>query len=432
MHKSDGALMSTFSNPVTTEVAPRILSDELISDLQRLQKAAQKITSILDLDQLIDSVVKEVTGPPFGCLESSVSLHDELRGEMVLASVQGCDLHAKGHRLKVGQEGMVGHVAATGQLRYAPDVRKDQYYISCGHGTLSEVAIPLRVGERVLGVFTASHPELDAFPRQQVRILQAFCDHVAVAVDNAQRLKVERAERVILDRDAEEARAIQRALLPKSSPYLPGFVISGHSVPARAVGGDWYDFIPFSDGRWGLVLADVSGKGTAAALLMSATRGVFRSLAEACCSPGEVLTRLNQLLVNDFPAGKFVTMVYAVLDPARRNVVFANAGHLQPLFIDHEGEHFIDVERGLPLGLSSGDYSEAQIQLPEGSRLIFYSDGITEAVNSVEEEYGLCRLVEHAMQPNASALTMIEDVRLFANGFGVRDDATVVFVGVND
>jgi sigma-B regulation protein RsbU (phosphoserine phosphatase) len=424
--------MSTFSNPVTTELSPRILSDELIADLQRLQKAAQKITSILDLDQLIDSVVKEVTGPPFGCLESSIYLHDEPRGEMVLAGVQGCDLHGKGHRLKVGQEGMVGHVAATGQLRYAPDVRKDQYYISCGHGTLSEVAIPLRVGERVLGVFTASHPELDAFPRQQVRILQAFCDHVAVAVDNAQRLKVERAERVALDRDAEEARAIQRALLPKSSPYLPGFVISGHSVPARAVGGDWYDFIPFSDGRWGLVLADVSGKGTAAALLMSATRGVFRSLAEACCSPGEVLTRLNQLLVNDFPAGKFVTMVYAVLDPARRNVVFANAGHLQPLFIDHEGEHFIDVERGLPLGLSCGDYSEAQIQLSEGSRLIFYSDGITEAVNSLEEEYGLCRLVEHAMQPNASALTMIEDVRLFANGFGVRDDATVVFVGVND
>lgn len=423
--------MSTLPNLATIETGPHILSDELIADLQRVQKAAQKITSILDLDQLIDSVVKEVTGPPFGCLESSIYLHDEARGEMVLTGVNGCDLHTKGHRLKVGQEGMVGHVAATGQVRYAPDVRKDPYYISCGHATLSEVALPLRVGQRVVGVFTASHPQLDGFPRQQLRILHAFCDHVAVAVDNAQRLKAERAERLAIDRDAEEARTIQQALLPKSSPYVPGFVISGRSVPARAVGGDWYDFIPFSDGRWGLVLADVSGKGTAAALLMSATRGMLRSLAEACCTPGDVLTKLNQLLVNDFPAGKFVTMVYAVLDPVANTVVFANAGHLRPLLIDENGERFLDVERGLPLGLSCGDYSETEISLSKGSRLVFYSDGITEAVDGREEEYGLCRLVEHAIKPGASAVSILDDVRSFANGSGVRDDATVVFVGVN-
>jgi sigma-B regulation protein RsbU (phosphoserine phosphatase) len=426
-----GTAVSTLPNLATTEVAPQILSDQLIADLQRLQKAAQKITSILDLDQLIDSVVKEVTGPPFGCLEATIYLHDEIRGEMVLTGVHGCELHCKGHRLKVGHEGMVGHVAATGQLRYAPDVRKDPYYIGCGHATLSEVAIPLRVGHRVVGVFTASHPELDGFPLQQLRILQAFCDHVSVAVHNAQRLQTERAERVALDRDAEEARTIQQALLPKSSPFVRGFVISGRSVPARAVGGDWYDFIPFADGRWGIVLADVSGKGTAAALLMSATRGMLRSLAEACCSPGEVLTKLNQLLVNDFPAGKFVTMVYAVLDPVSRSVIFANAGHLRPLLIDENGEQFIDVERGLPLGLSCGDYSETEISLSNGSRLIFYSDGITEAVDSRDEEYGLRRLVEHAMKRDASPLTMLDDVRAFANGSGVHDDATVVFVGVN-
>ena len=231
-----------------------------------------------------------------------------------------------------------------------------------------------------------------------------------------------------MDRDAQEARAIQQALLPKSSPYIPGFAISGHSVPARAVGGDWYDFIPFPDGRWGIVLADVSGKGTAAALLMSATRGMFRSLAEACCTPSEVLTKLNNLLVNDFPAGKFVTMVYGVLDPASSTVVFANAGHLLPLFIDDQGEHFIDVERGLPLGLSCGDYSETQIRLTPGSRLLFYSDGITEAVNAKEEEYGLCRLAEHAIKPDASAVSIVDQVRSFANGAGVRDDASVVFL----
>ncbi len=408
--------------------AVRALPADLVDDLQRVQKAAQRITSILDLDQLIDSVVNEVC-ESFGCLEASIYLHDEEHCDMVLTGVRGCTTE-KGFRLKIGHEGMVGYVASTGQMRYAPDVRKDEYYIGCDNPTLSEVAIPLHVGERLVGVFTASHHELDAFPRQQLRILQALCDHVAVAVHNARRFQSERAERAEMDREAQEARLIQQALLPKSSPYIPGFSVSGLSVPARAVGGDWYDFIPFPDGRWGLVLADVSGKGTAAALLMSATRGAMRSLAEACSSPGEVLSKLNELLVNDFPAGKFVTMVYAVLDPAKRSVVFANAGHLHPLFIDCQGEHFVETERGLPLGLGCGDYSETEISLSAGSKLVFYSDGITEAENEKQEEYGLCRLAEHAAKPEASAVSIVDDVRVYANGSGVRDDATVVFVGV--
>jgi phosphoserine phosphatase RsbU/P len=422
--------MVTVSSAAHEELVPvRALPADLVDDLQRVQKAAQRITTILDLDQLIDSVVDEVT-QSFGCLEASIYLHDEERSEMVLSGVKGCSLHGKGHRLKIGTEGMVGYVASTGQTRYAPDVRTDDYYFACGESTLSEVAIPLRVGEHLVGVFTASHPEVDGFPRQQLRILQALCDHVAIAIHNARRFQSERAERAVMDLEAQEARAIQQALLPKSSPYIPGFVVSGLSVPARAVGGDWYDFIPFPDGRWGLVLADVSGKGTAAALLMSATRGVLRSLAEACCSPGEVLTRLNQLLVDDFPAGKFVTMVYAVLDPSNRTVVFANAGHLLPLFIDSQGKRFLDTERGLPLGLGCGDYSETSITLSEGSKLLFYSDGITEAENTSQEEYGLNRLSAHAAKSGSSAVTIVDDVRSFASGGSLLDDASVVFVGV--
>jgi phosphoserine phosphatase RsbU/P len=422
--------MATTPNAPFNEISlSRGLTDDLIEDLQRLQKAAQTINSILDLDQLLDSVVNEVA-LTFGCLEASIYLHDEDRGEMVLSGVRGCSLHDRGHRLKIGCEGMVGYVAANGQMRYAPDVRKDQYYIACEESTLSEVAIPLRVGERLVGVFTASHPDVDGFPRHQLRILQALCDHIAVAVHNARQFQSERAERAVMDREAQEARAMQQALLPKSSPYIPGFAVSGLSVPARAVGGDWYDFIPFPDGRWGLVLADVSGKGTAAALLMSATRGMLRSLAEACCTPGEVLTRLNQLLVDDFPAGKFVTMVYAVLDPTTRTVVFANAGHLRPLFIDKQGEHFLETERGLPLGLGCGDYSETSITLSEGSKLVFYSDGITEAENAKGDEYGLCRLAAHAEKTGSSAVSIVDDVRSFVDGANLRDDASVVFVGV--
>ncbi len=415
---------------VTPEAVPiRPVRPDQVEELQKLQKAAQKITSILDLDQLIDNIVNDVARS-FGCVEASVYLHDEEHCEMTLAGICGCSLNHKGHRLKIGKDGMVGYVASTGQMRYAPDVRKDEYYVACEESTRSEVAIPLHVGERLVGVFTASHPDLDAFPRQQLRLLQALCDHMAVAIHNACRFRSERAEREVMNREAQEARVMQQALLPKSSPYIPGFAISGLTIPAGAVGGDWYDFIPFPDGRLGLVLADVSGKGTAAALLMSATRGMLRSLAEACSTPGEVLTKLNGLLVEDFPAGKFVTLVYAVLDPATRAVTFANAGHLHPLLIDDRGAQFLDTERGLPLGINCGDYSETSVTLSEGSRLVFYSDGITEAVNADDQEYGPQRLAEHAVSVSASAISILDDVRAFANGAAVRDDATVVFVGV--
>ncbi|HEY1659464.1 MAG TPA: GAF domain-containing SpoIIE family protein phosphatase [Candidatus Sulfotelmatobacter sp.] len=408
-------------------VHPQI--DWQVDSLQKIQKAAQKISSILDLDELIENIVNEVSHS-FGLIETSVYLHDELNAEMVMAGVRGCTLRDKGFRLKIGKQGMVGYVASTGQMHYAPDVRNDPYYIACEDSTHSEVAIPLRVGERIVGVFTASHPDLDAFPRQQLRLLQALCDHMAVAVHNARRFQSERDQREAMSREAEEARAIQQALLPKSSPYVPGFVISGHSIPARAVGGDWYDFIPFADGRWGIVLADVSGKGTAAALLMSATRGMMRSLAEACCTPSEVLTKLNGLLVEDFPAGKFVTLVYAVLDPAMHTVTFANAGHLPPLLVDESGSRFLTTQCGLPLGLSCGSYSQSTVTLGPDSRLVFYSDGITEAVNTSEEEYGLDRLAEHVARNDASALTVLDDVHAFAGGVLPNDDASVVFVKV--
>jgi len=400
---------------------------EQVQDLLKLQKAAQKITSILDLDQLIDQIVNDVA-VSFGCVEAEIFIYDEPRGELVLTGVKGCTVHGKGHRLKFGQEGMVGYVAATGQMRYAPDVRLDPYYLACEADTLSEVAIPLQVGSQLVGVFTASHHELDAFPQQQLRLLQALCTHIAVAVNNARLFQRERQHNEVMDRDAREARVIQQGLLPRSSPYVPGFAISGLCIPAGAVGGDWYDFIPLDDGSWAMVLADVSGKGMAAALLMSSTRGMVRSLAEACCTPGEVLGRLNRLMVEDFPSGKFVTMVYAVLNPAKRSVTLATAGHLPPLLISGAEARFLQTESGLPLGLSYGSFSELQVQLPENSRLIFYSDGITEAANSADEEYGRERLKQHLLQPEACAETILRDVHSFANGTGLQDDATVLMV----
>jgi sigma-B regulation protein RsbU (phosphoserine phosphatase) len=410
------------SNDLLATLAP-----DRVQQLLKLQKAAHKINSILDLDQLVDKIVNDIACS-FGCSNFSVYLHEPQNSEMVLAGVQSCPVHEKGHRLKIGKEGLVGYVASTGQMRYAPDVSVDPYYISCGNDTRSEVAIPLHVDGRLVGVFTASHNELDGFDGDQLRLLQGLSGHIAVAVQNALRFQEERSEREKMNREAQEARSIQQALLPRSSPFIPGFAVSGVSIPAGAIGGDWYDFLDLGEGRWGLVLADVSGKGTAAALLMSATRAVLRSLAETSCTPSEVLTKLNRLLVEDFPSGRFVTMVYAVLDSNKGTLTYANAGHLPPLLVDSTGARFLETETGLPLGIRTGSFSERTIPLGEKARIALYSDGITEATNQRDEEYGPARLAAHVLSGGSCPEMLVEDVRAFANGEGLHDDATVIML----
>jgi len=397
-----------------------------LAKLVRLQKFAQRITSTLDIEELVPRIVDEVAAS-LGCVEINLYLRDPEQPEFVLAGVRGCTLHGKGHRIKM-DKGMVGHVAATRRMHYAPDVTRDPYYMACEPDTRSEVAIPLNREGDLVGVFTASHCELDAFSPDQLRLLQGLCAHVAVAVHNARRFGDERQQRERMSREAEEARSIQQALLPRSSPLIPGFRVSGLSIPAGSVGGDWYDFIPLRDGRWGLVLADVSGKGTAAALLMSATRGMLRSLAQSGSGPGEVLTRLNNMMIEDFPSGRFVTMVYAELDPSTRVLRIANAGHLAPLLVEPSGHRWIKHEHGLPLGISASKFSETEVTLGEHSRIAFYSDGITEAAIDSGEKYGAERLLVQMQSPDVTLDGLLADVRKFANGTGLRDDATVILV----
>jgi sigma-B regulation protein RsbU (phosphoserine phosphatase) len=397
-----------------------------IAELVRLQKFAQRITSTLDIEDLVPRIVDEVAAS-LGCVEINLYLRDPRESEFVLAGVRGCSVYGKGHHLKPGA-GMVGHVAVTGKMHYAPDVTRDPYYVACEPDTRSEVAIPLRREGELVGVFTASHCEVNAFCSDQLSLLQGLCDHVAVAVHNAQRFGDEREKRERMNREAEEARSIQQALLPRSSPLIPGFSVSGLSIPAGSVGGDWYDFIPLGNGRWGLVLADVSGKGTAAALLMSATRGMLRSLAQTGSGPAEVLLRLNNMMIEDFPSGRFVTMVYAELDPSSRILRIANAGHLSPLLVDPSGHRWINHEHGMPLGISASKFSETEVTLGDDSRIAFYSDGITEADLPSGEEYGAERLLAQMQSPDVTPEGLLADVKTFSNGTGLRDDATVILV----
>jgi len=425
--------MSTVPRTAAAAVLPLPSSAQQlqIENLLQLQRAAKKINSILDLEKLIDSIVNDVICS-FGCIEVNIFLRHETRDEVVATGCQGCSVHGKGHSLKIGQEGIVGRVALTGAMHYAPDVSRDPYYLPCEQDVRSELAIPLKIGDRVIGVFNAAHPEVDGFTREQLQLLHGLAEHIAIAVENARLFQRERELNKQHTKEADEAQQIQRQLLPKASLLLPNFTVAGATLPAGAVGGDWYDYIELPDGKWGFVLADVAGKGMAAALLMSATRGILRAIAETVQSPGEVLVRINRSLLRDFPAGRFVTMVYGVLDPLMRTFTFANAGHPWPVVSEGASTHLIETETGLPLGITETTFSETTLELKPGGRLLLYSDGISEAVNANQQEYGTSRLARLIRRPDITTEAILADVQMHSSGQPVFDDATVVLISSRD
>lgn len=404
--------------------APAFFQQRRVDALVSLQKAAQEIGSILELDELLDTIVHRIA-VDFGCIESCILLIED--DQFHLAAVHGCTQSRKGERWPV-TEGLAGQVVVTGRAHYAPDVTQELHYRACEPETRSEVIIPLKVGARIIGVFGASHHELDAFPRAQIKLLKALAGHIAVAVDNAQRIQQERRQTQHLHAEQEEARRIQQNLLPRTAPSLPGFQLEAECVLAGAVGGDWYDYIPLSNGRFGIVLADVSGKGMPAALLMSATRGIVRAVAPFASGPSEVLARVNQTLLDDVPTDRYVTMIYAVLDSARRTLTFASAGHPWPLLCHGTDVRPLHTDAGMPLGLLPCEFTEHTVKLCRGFRLLFYTDGISEAVNREDQEFGSARLTEIVAAHDCSAARLMEAIKEFRGQCSRKDDATVILL----
>ena len=401
-------------------------SCEFSQVLMKLQRATYLVASTLDLDCLLDRVVNDLA-TSIGNVEVDVWLRDGKSDDLVLSGVRGCTKNKLGARLRIGIDGMVGHAAATGRLHYAPDVARDPYYIACEPETRSSVSIPLKAGGQIIGALCIEHCELDAFSEDQLQVLEALAGHIAISVENARLFRNERAERERLEREHADARAMQRALFLKPQPLVPGFAFETAWHPAGAVAGDWFDFIDLGNQRYGIALADVSGKGMPAALLMSATRALLRSIAPLHASPAQTLEHLNRSLTEDFPTGKFVTMIYGILDASTREITVSSAAHLPPLVINGHCA-FLDLETGLPLGLGASSYPERTITLGPGTRLLFYTDGITEAMNATDEEYGPARLIEHFVQPEACVDSLIAEVQKFGLDSAHTDDATALLI----
>lgn len=402
-----------------------------VRQLELLQEAAQKVSSILDLEELLDEIVGSVA-ETFGCTRTAVLLKDESRDELEMIAMRGfSNLHLKGYRFRIGAMGMVGHVAATRQARYAPDVRKDPFYVPSEPSTLSEVDIPLTSRGKFIGVFDVQSSVTDAFSPEQIELLRSLADTIAIAVENARLFKQERAEKEKVLREQEEACRFQRALFPETTPKIAGYVIDGMCLQLRAVGGDWYDYFNISDGMCGVSLGDVCGKGMAAALLMAAARALFRRAAFGSSSPGEVLNRTNTSLLKQLPDDRYVTMVFLILDASTGVSTIANAGHPYPILIRHRpgtNTSMVNTANGFPLGVWPGSYEEMQVKLEPGDRLLIYSDGVLEAANLRGEEYGAVRLPKVLQKKNLSAKELLTDVKEFTQGGVLADDATAIMI----
>jgi uncharacterized protein YndB with AHSA1/START domain len=235
----------------------------------------------------------------------------------------------------------------------------------------------------------------------------------------------------------EEAREVQQGLMPKQIPQIPGVEISGSWRPARIVGGDYFDVFDFSERRVGLCIADVSGKGMPAALLMSNLQAVVKALASEDISPKELVEKVNRVMCRNTTEAKFITLFYGLLDVDDKTLRYANAGHNAPILTRRDGAQVRLEAGGLILGIfPEGSYEEGEIELRPGDRLVMFTDGLSEAVDGEGEEFGEERVAELSRctrQLSAEALRrgLLEQVTEFCTG-GFEDDATILVVAVSE
>jgi sigma-B regulation protein RsbU (phosphoserine phosphatase) len=237
----------------------------------------------------------------------------------------------------------------------------------------------------------------------------------------------------IRDHELALARRVMAGLLPRRTPVLPGFDIAGAHETSREVGGDYYEFIPLGDDRWGIAVADVVGKGVAAALLVAAVRASLFALVSHELAQRVILRRANRFFHESVEEGKFVTLFYSVLDVSSRRLIYVNAGHPPPVILRRNGEVELMEEGGVPLGLFEDPrYREGFARLDQGDVLALYTDGITEAADARDEPYGLDRMIAtlHRARGRSAAHiceAVIGDVCRHA-GEQPQDDRTLVVI----
>ena len=298
----------------------------------------------------------------------------------------------------------------------------------------SLLSVPMLLKGKMVGLLTVFNKHSDTgFTIEDQRLLSILAAQSSHIIENARLYEKEQAL-IRLQGEMRLANDIQVNLLPKSTPQIPGYQIAGKSIPAKDVGGDYFDFIPLKDNLVAFCLGDISGKGIPAALLMANLQASLRgqTLMDIPCKDCVAFT--NKILYGSTDSNKYATLFYGVLDPSENNITFCNAGHNEPILIEQGGEVKRLKEGGIVVGIMPEiAYDEKTIDFPPGTVLVVYSDGITEAMDSNEEEFGeerLINLIKENRKLSATDLInlLIKTVNDHAGNAEQMDDMTIVVI----
>jgi sigma-B regulation protein RsbU (phosphoserine phosphatase) len=401
-----------------------------------LNEIARELTSILNLDELLKRIA-ELLNRLIDYQMFSILLLDATGTKLQHRfSLRFRENIQRKHDISIAQ-GVVGYAVEHKEAVLVSDVTKDPRYIALNPETRSELAVPLVYQDKVIGVLDLEHTRRGFFTDDHKRTVTTLAAQVAIAIENAQLYEqVARQERR-LEQDLAMARELQFRLLPPKLPKIGNLDLAATFVPARAIGGDLYDFVSYSLNRTAVVVGDVSGKGAAAAIYAALVSGILRSHAPIEPSPAEMLTTVNFSLSERRIDGQFVSLIYAVWDDDHRSLRVANSGLPRPIYC-HDGKTEIIEATGLPLGLfDEAEYEEFGFDAKPGDMFVFFSDGIIDARNKSGDLFGRGRLEEiiarkASLPADAVVQAIFAAVADHAAGMEAFDDQTVVVMRVKD
>jgi sigma-B regulation protein RsbU (phosphoserine phosphatase) len=401
-----------------------------------LNEIACELTSILKLDELLKRIA-ELLSRLIDYQMFSILLVDttgeKLQHRFSLRFQE--NIHLK-HDIPIG-EGVVGYAVQHKEVVLVSDVTKDSRYILLNPETRSELAAPLMYKDKVIGVLDLEHTRRGFFTEDHKVTITTLAAQVAIAIENARLYEeIERQEKR-LERDLALARELQFRLLPQSRPQLANLEVAAKFSPARAIGGDLYDFVKYSLSRFAIVIGDVSGKGAPAAIYAALVSGILRSHAPIEPGPAEMLSAVNFSLGERRIEGQFVSIIYAVWDDPNRTLQVANSGLPRPLYC-HDGKIEVIEATGLPLGLfDDAEYDEFTFRAKPGDMFVFFSDGILDARNKAGDMFGRQRVEEIIGKSWEFSADWVVDsifkaVAEHAAGVETFDDQTVVAIKVKN
>jgi len=399
-----------------------------------LNEIARELTSILNVDELLKRIA-ELLSRLIDYQMFSILLLDaageKLQHRFSLRFQENIQLK---HDISLGK-GVVGYAVQHREAVLVPDVSKDPRYILLNPETRSELAVPLIYKDKVIGVLDLEHTRRGFFTEDHKRTVITLAAQVAIAIENARLYEEIARQEKRLERDLSLARELQFRLLPHALPKLGNLDVAAKFKPARAIGGDLYDFVDYSQSRLGMVIGDVSGKGAPAAIYAALVSGILRSHAPIEPGPAEMLRAVNFSLGERRIEGQFVSLIYAVWDDKHRSLQVANSGLPRPLYV-HDGKIEVIEATGLPLGLfDDAEYDEFTFKAKPGDMFVFFSDGILDARNRAGDMFGRGRVEQviagcAEISADCVVTSLFKAVTEHAAGEEAFDDETVVAIKV--